>query len=124
MIVTLTMNPSVDRTATLPGPLTVGGVNRIASVDDAPGGKGVNVTRVLAAGLLRTGLLGGGGVLAGVAALGRAPAAAGGQGQARAHAGADDGHPQCRLLHGRSSGWGADRSALVLVGTTHYCARG
>lgn len=50
MIVTLTMNPSVDRTATLPGPLTVGGVNRIASVDDAPGGKGVNVTRVLAAG--------------------------------------------------------------------------
>src|SRR5699024_1349621 len=50
MIVTLTMNPSVDRTATLPGLLTVGGVNRIASVDDAPGGKGANVTRVLAAG--------------------------------------------------------------------------
>lgn len=50
MIVTLTMNPSIDRTAGLPGPLTVGGVNRIASVDDAPGGKGVNVTRVLAAG--------------------------------------------------------------------------
>lgn len=50
MIVTLTMNPSVDRTAVLPGPLAVGGVNRIASVDDAPGGKGVNVTRVLAAG--------------------------------------------------------------------------
>lgn len=50
MIVTLTMNPSVDRTASLPGPLTVGGVNRIAAVDDGPGGKGVNVTRVLAAG--------------------------------------------------------------------------
>src|SRR5699024_8567187 len=50
MIVTLTMNPSVDRTATLPGPLPVGGVNRIASVDDAPGGKAVNVTRALAAG--------------------------------------------------------------------------
>lgn len=49
MIVTLTMNPSIDRTAGLPGPLTVGGVNRIVTVNDAPGGKGVNVTRVLAA---------------------------------------------------------------------------
>ncbi|MCT2264860.1 1-phosphofructokinase family hexose kinase [Dietzia cinnamea] len=50
MIVTLTMNPSVDRTAQLPAPLVVGGVNRIASVDDSPGGKGVNVARVVAAG--------------------------------------------------------------------------
>ena len=50
MIVTLTMNPSVDRTATLPGPLAVGGVNRISGIDDAPGGKGVNVARVLAGG--------------------------------------------------------------------------
>ena len=50
MIVTLTMNPSVDRTATLPAPLAVGGVNRIAQIDDSPGGKGVNVTRVIAAG--------------------------------------------------------------------------
>ena len=50
MIVTLTMNPSVDRTATLPAPLQVGGVNRIAELDDSPGGKGVNVARVLEAG--------------------------------------------------------------------------
>ena len=50
MIVTLTMNPSVDRTATLPTPLAIGGVNRISRVDDSPGGKGVNVARVLAAG--------------------------------------------------------------------------
>lgn len=50
MIVTLTMNPSVDRTATLPAPLTIGGVNRIAEIDDSPGGKGVNVARVVAAG--------------------------------------------------------------------------
>lgn len=50
MIVTLTLNPSVDRTAHLPAPLAVGGVNRIASVDDSPGGKGVNVARVVAAG--------------------------------------------------------------------------
>ena len=50
MIVTLTMNPSVDRTATLTSPLLVGGVNRIADVDDSPGGKGVNVARVVAAG--------------------------------------------------------------------------
>lgn len=50
MIVTLTMNPSVDRTATLPAPLQIGGVNRIAEIDDSPGGKGVNVARVVAAG--------------------------------------------------------------------------
>ena len=50
MIVTLTMNPSVDRTATLPAPLAIGGVNRIAEIDDSPGGKGVNVARVVAAG--------------------------------------------------------------------------
>lgn len=50
MIVTLTMNPSVDRTATLPAPLEVGGVNRIAELDDSPGGKGINVARVVAGG--------------------------------------------------------------------------
>lgn len=47
MIVTLTMNPSVDRTASIPAALARGGVNRIASVDDVAGGKGVNVARVL-----------------------------------------------------------------------------
>ena len=46
MIVTLTMNPSVDRTATLAGELRRGGVNRLEAVDDCAGGKGVNVARV------------------------------------------------------------------------------
>ncbi|MFN3600112.1 MAG: 1-phosphofructokinase family hexose kinase [Dietzia sp.] len=50
MIVTLTMNPSVDRSAVLTAPLALGGVNRIAESHDSPGGKGVNVARVLAAG--------------------------------------------------------------------------
>ncbi|QKD79076.1 MULTISPECIES: 1-phosphofructokinase family hexose kinase [Actinomyces] len=47
MIVTLTPNPSLDRTVALPGPLVRGGVNRLTSVVTDPGGKGVNVARVL-----------------------------------------------------------------------------
>ena len=48
MIVTLTPNPSLDRTVALPGPLIRGGVNRLSGVVVEPGGKGVNVARVLA----------------------------------------------------------------------------
>lgn len=47
MIVTLTMNPSVDRTASLPGALERGGVNRLADITDVAGGKGINVARVI-----------------------------------------------------------------------------
>lgn len=47
MIVTVTPNPSIDRTVTLPGTLTRGAVHRINSVTDEPGGKGVNVARAL-----------------------------------------------------------------------------
>ena len=47
MIVPLTPNPSLDRTVTLPGPLVRGGVNRLSGVVVEPGGKGVNVARVL-----------------------------------------------------------------------------
>lgn len=47
MITTLTMNPSIDRTASLSGPLRRGGVNRLTGVTDIAGGKGVNVARVL-----------------------------------------------------------------------------
>ncbi|MCZ0857500.1 1-phosphofructokinase family hexose kinase [Actinomyces israelii] len=47
MIVTLTPNPSLDRTVSLPGPLVRGGVNRLGGVVVEPGGKGVNVARVL-----------------------------------------------------------------------------
>ncbi|WP_250708206.1 1-phosphofructokinase family hexose kinase [Actinomyces sp. 217892] len=49
MITTLTPNPSLDRTVALPGPLQRGGVNRLVSVTVEPGGKGLNVARVLAA---------------------------------------------------------------------------
>jgi 1-phosphofructokinase len=47
MIVTVTPNPSIDRTVTLPGPLTRGAVHRVGSVSSEPGGKGVNVARAL-----------------------------------------------------------------------------
>ncbi|MEV6214037.1 1-phosphofructokinase family hexose kinase [Nocardia sp. NPDC051833] len=50
MIVTLTANPSVDRTVTLTEPLRRGQVHRAAGVTTQPGGKGVNVARVVAAG--------------------------------------------------------------------------
>lgn len=48
MIVTLTANPSVDRTMTFAVPLVPGEVHRAVRVVDQPGGKGVNVARVLA----------------------------------------------------------------------------
>lgn len=52
MIVTVTPNPSIDRTVTLSGPLTPGAVHRVASHVDQPGGKGVNISRAcLAAGV-------------------------------------------------------------------------
>ena len=52
MIITLTANPSLDRTVTLPGELVPGGVHRIATDITGPGGKGINV----ALGVLRAGL--------------------------------------------------------------------
>lgn len=47
MIVTVTPNPSIDRTATLAVPLVRGAVHRVQSVTNEPGGKGVNVARAL-----------------------------------------------------------------------------
>src|SRR3954453_10386470 len=47
MIVTVTPNPSIDRTVTLSGPLTRGAVHRVTSATTEPGGKGVNVARAL-----------------------------------------------------------------------------
>lgn len=47
MIVTVTPNPSIDRTVTLPSPLTRGTVHRVSSVTSQAGGKGVNVARAL-----------------------------------------------------------------------------
>ncbi|MDF1486795.1 1-phosphofructokinase family hexose kinase [Tessaracoccus caeni] len=43
MIVTLTANPSLDRTVDLDGELTPGGVHRIQADKTQPGGKGINV---------------------------------------------------------------------------------
>lgn len=54
MIVTLTANPSLDRTVALPGPLQRGEVQRAVSVSQESGGKGVNVSRALCASGLDT----------------------------------------------------------------------
>ena len=48
-VVTLTANPSLDRTLELPGPLEQGGVVRLLGSATEPGGKGVNVARAVAA---------------------------------------------------------------------------
>ena len=47
MIVTVTLNPSLDRTLSLDEPLTRGAVHRLTPVSTEPGGKGVNVSRAL-----------------------------------------------------------------------------
>lgn len=47
MIVTLTANPSLDRTVGLAGPLVRGEVQRAIHVTTDPGGKGVNVARAI-----------------------------------------------------------------------------
>lgn len=47
MIVTLTMNPSFDRTVELAAPLARGQVQRAVVTGQEPGGKGVNVSRAL-----------------------------------------------------------------------------
>ncbi len=52
MIITLTANPSLDRTVSLSGALVPGGVHRIVSDRTGPGGKGINV----ALGVARAGL--------------------------------------------------------------------
>lgn len=49
MIVTLTANPSLDRTIELGGPLQRGAVQRATAAHRQPGGKGVNIARALAA---------------------------------------------------------------------------
>lgn len=46
MIITVTPNPSVDRTISVPG-IRIGEVNRAQSSRIDPGGKGINVTRAL-----------------------------------------------------------------------------
>jgi len=47
VITTLTLNPAIDRTVTIPN-FTAGAVNRDESTSDRPGGKGINVAAALA----------------------------------------------------------------------------
>ena len=47
MILTITLNPSVDISYKLPGAFALDTVNRVADVSKTAGGKGLNVTRVL-----------------------------------------------------------------------------
>ena len=62
MIITVTLTPALDKTVILPG-FRVDQVNRIQSLRLDPGGKGINVSKVLlslGADSLATGVLGGG----------------------------------------------------------------
>ena len=54
LIVTLTPNPSTDRTVTLAGPLERGAVQRLLSVTMQAGGKGVNISRAAVSAGLET----------------------------------------------------------------------
>ncbi len=54
MILTLTINPSIDRTIQLPGALDRGAVQRADSVTSQSAGKGVNVSRAVASAGLST----------------------------------------------------------------------
>ena len=45
MILTVTLNPTIDKTYEI-GDLIDGQVNRVRSVTSIPGGKGINVARI------------------------------------------------------------------------------
>jgi len=61
MIYTITLNPALDKTVEIPS-LTIDSVNRITSMRTDPGGKGINVSKViskLGGKSIATGILGG-----------------------------------------------------------------
>ncbi len=47
MIITITMNPAIDKTSYV-DQLNVGGLNRLEKVNSTPGGKGINVSKTIA----------------------------------------------------------------------------
>lgn len=49
MFVTVTLNPAIDITLTIQGRLTAGAVHTVASETRTPGGKGINVAKMIAA---------------------------------------------------------------------------
>ena len=61
MIYTVTLNPALDKTVEIPS-LTIDSVNRITTLRTDPGGKGINVSKVidkLGRKSIATGILGG-----------------------------------------------------------------
>lgn len=56
-ITTITLNPAIDRTVTIPA-FTAGAVNRVEHVSDRAGGKGINVAAALAAAGFKVTVLG------------------------------------------------------------------
>lgn len=63
MIVTVTMNPAIDKTVDI-GEFIYGGLNRVTSVESDPGGKGINVSKTikyLGGESIATGFIGGNG---------------------------------------------------------------
>src|SRR5437764_12231697 len=46
-VLTVVLNAAVDTTLTIPGPLMVGETHKVRDVLKLPGGKGINVARVL-----------------------------------------------------------------------------